>query len=933
MKKFKLSIKSKFRLFLLITLLPFVIVSVIFVVLLGRNKAYEDYEQKVLTIKLEYLKLKEYEQSFLLYYTTDNTFFKTNENEYLRKFELEQKQINKNFDELLNLPATATLDLNNNIYMLKENATSYGDLLKLVASKFYKRGSYTTGIIGEIERSYATAVSQKSLPAPILSSLKEMEVQYLNRKDAAYYNDFINIYTLNMGSAAIVEPEPVPIVVASRDSSQSDSASVAPIAVQQPQPKAKNKNSEKLKPVNDFKRFFTSLVKIDKEIGFNREEGLLFDLQVEKSKLDDIDSILTKISEQKEQTASTTRLLLIIIAILIILALAIAIAKFSNKITSAISKISGYVNALSKGIIPDEEIKCNTNDELADMAVELNTFAHGLKETTQFASSIGSGNLDTEFKPLSENDLLGNSLLEMRSNLYKSQQEDEKRQREDSLRKWANEGLTQFSEILRQSTSNINDLANNVLKNLIHFLDANQGGLFLYNDNNKNDVYLELVSSYAYNQERKKKKKIYLGEGLIGTCAIEKSYVYLTDLPNDYLSITSGLGGANPNCLLIMPLKVEEQIFGVMEIASFKKMEKHEIDFVEKVSESIASTLSIAKINQRTAELLAQSQQQAEEMASQEEEMRQNLEELQATQEESARKEAEMQSILNAVNSSSLVIEYDLTGNITSVNEAFCKAMNLQREQTIGRTLDEYRDSTEENSLQDADFWSRVRDGEVVKRTDKYVTGGEEHWLHQVFTPIIDSDGFPYKILNMATDITASKKQEIELKVQADKMAAQEEVMRHNLEELQHAQQAMAAQQEELNEANQKLHDNESNLISAIEKSKAQEKELQEKVEELNKLHKELEIQQAEILEQNRELQEREKVQTKALQNADRNLERTRMKIMAEFVHNLERHVAVMEEAEQILRRNKNNVPAEVINTISDLKNQFMILITKYKFE
>lgn len=931
MKKFKLSIKSKFRLFLLITLLPFIIVSVIFVVLLGRNKAYEDYEQKVLTLKLEYLKLKEYEQSFLLYYTTDNTFFKTMENEYLRKFELEQKQINKNFDELLNMPTTAVLDLNNNIYMLKENATSYGDLLNLVASKFYKRGSFSTGIIGEIERSYASAVAQKSLPAPVLSSLKEMEVQYLNRKDPAYYNDFVTIYTQNMGSAAIIEPEPIPIV--QRDTTQSDSAAVAPQPQIQSQQKNKAKSAEKLKPVNDFKRFFTSLVKIDKEIGFNREEGLLFDLSVEKSKLDDIDSMLTKISEQKEQTASTTRLLLIIIAILIILALAVAIAKFSNKITSAISKISGYVNALSKGIIPDEEIKCNTNDELADMAVELNTFAHGLKETTQFASSIGSGNLDTEFKPLSENDLLGNSLLEMRGNLYKSQQEDQKRQREDSLRKWANEGLTQFSEILRQSTSNITDLANNVLKNLIHFLDANQGGLFLYNDNDKNDVYLELVSSYAYNQERKKKKKIYLGEGLIGTCAIEKSYVYLTDLPNDYLSITSGLGGANPNCLLIMPLKVEEQIFGVMEIASFKKMEKHEIDFVEKVSESIASTLSIAKINQRTAELLAQSQQQAEEMASQEEEMRQNLEELQATQEESARKEAEMQSILNAVNSSSLVIEYDLTGNITSVNEAFCKTMNLQREQIIGRTLDEFRDTTAENSLQDADFWNRVRDGEVVKRTDKYVTGGEEHWLHQVFTPIIDSDGFPYKILNMATDITASKKQELELKLQADKMAAQEDEMRNNLTELQNAQQAMAAQQEELNEANQKLHDNESNLISAIEKSKAQEKELQEKVEELNKLHKELELQQAEILEQNRELQEKEKLQSKALQNADRNLERTRMKIMAEFVHNLERHVAVMDEAEQVLRRNKDSVPAEVITTVTDLKNQFMILITKYKFE
>jgi methyl-accepting chemotaxis protein len=381
-----------------------------------------------------------------------------------------------------------------------------------------------------------------------------------------------------------------------------------------------------------------------------------------------------------------------------------------------------------------------------------------------------------------------------------------------------------------------------------------------------------------------------------------------------------------------MPLKVEEQIFGVMEIASFKKMEKHEIDFVEKVSESIASTLSIAKINQRTVELLSQSQQQAEEMASQEEEMRQNLEELQATQEESARKEAEMQSILNAVHSSSLVIEYDLTGRITSVNESFCRTLNLQREQAIGRNQDEFRDASDPLSMQDSDFWSRVKDGEVIKRTDKYLVSGEEHWLQQVFTPILDSDGFPYKILNMATDITSNKKQEIELQVQAEKMAAQEEKLRQNLEELQKTQDSMREQQSELNEMNSKLKNNEEILVKAVEKSKQQENELQQKVQELNKLHKELEIQQAEILDQNRVLQEKEQLQAKALLDADKNLERARIKIMAEFVRNLERQVSAMGKTEEKLRA-VNNIPPAIIEEIHDINTDFKILISKYKVE
>ncbi len=932
MKKLNLSVKSKLNFILVASLIPFVVVGIISGYLLFKTNDYEKYEQKVVDVKMSYLHLKEYEHSFLLHYPTDNVFFKTTENEYLRRFDLEGKSLNRELDEILNMPATVQLELGDKIYMLKENAAGYGDLLKLTATKIYQRGSFQTGIIGEIELSYQNAVSQNSLPLSALTAMKEMEVQYLNRKDITYYNDFLSLYNDYMGGVpGSLDDIDVMSVIKNQTSDSTGRAtdSVKTVAASAPKPV---KNADKIKSVNDFKRYFTALVKIDKEIGFNREEGLLSDLEIEKAKLDDIDSIITYIDEQYNASASAMRNMFIAVIVLMIIALIITHIRLSKTISNGIDKISTYLQQLSKGVLPDAEIKFETNDELSDMAENLNTFSRGLKQTTEFATAIGGGNLDTDFKPLSESDILGNSLLDMRSNLYKSQLEDEKRQHEDSLRKWANEGLTQFAEILRQSTSNIHDLANNVLKNLIHFLDANQGGLFLYNDTDKEDIHLELVSSYAYNQERKKKKKIYLGEGLIGTCAIEKSYVYLTDLPNDYLTITSGLGGSNPSSLLIMPLKVEEIIFGVLEIASFKKMERHEIDFVEKVSESIASTLSIAKINQRTAELLAQSQQQAEEMASQEEEMRQNLEELQATQEESARKEAEMQSILNAVHSSSLVIEYDLLGHITSVNDSFCRTLNIQREQAIGRNQDEFRDENDSYSMQDSDFWSRIKDGEVIKRTDKYLVSGEEHWLQQVFTPILDSDGFPYKILNMATDITNTKKQEIELHMQTEKMAAQEEKMRKNLEELQIAQDNMAVQQAEMNEMNEKLKENEEHLTKQIEKSQQQEKELQLKVVELNKLHKELEIQKEEILEQNRELQEKEMIQTMALNNADKNMERTRLKIMAEFVWNLERQCTQMDESEKILAADKNLAP-EILESFQKAHNELRILIEKYKTE
>jgi GAF domain-containing protein len=140
-------------------------------------------------------------------------------------------------------------------------------------------------------------------------------------------------------------------------------------------------------------------------------------------------------------------------------------------------------------------------------------------------------------------------------------------------------------------------------------------------------------------------KQIAVGEGLLGQAYLEKDTIYLTDIPAGYLQITSGLGEANPACLLIVPLKTQDSVEGVLEIASFREFEDHEIAFVEKLAESIAAAIASVRINERTQNLLQEARQQAEELRSQEEEMRQNMEELVATQEEMKRKEAEYLNI------------------------------------------------------------------------------------------------------------------------------------------------------------------------------------------------------------------------------------------------------------------------------------------------
>jgi hypothetical protein len=310
----------------------------------------------------------------------------------------------------------------------------------------------------------------------------------------------------------------------------------------------------------------------------------------------------------------------------------------SSNIVKRVYLLRDIVAKLGKGDLSNIELQMKEEDELAHMGSAVVKLADGLKLTSTFADEVGKGNFNSPFAPLSEADTLGNALIKMNENLKKAAEEDRKRN-------WTTEGLAKFSEILR-STTDLASLSEKIIAELVKYLKANQGGLFLVQGEEGDTPQLELIACYAYNRKKYIEKTLSVGEGLLGQAYLEKDTVYLTQLPSNYLQITSGLGESNPRCLLIVPLKIQNKVEGVLEIASFQELQKYEIAFVEKLAETIASSIAAVKINARTRILLEDAQMQSEVMRAQEEEMRQNMEELIATQEEMKRKEAEYLAML-----------------------------------------------------------------------------------------------------------------------------------------------------------------------------------------------------------------------------------------------------------------------------------------------
>jgi len=193
---------------------------------------------------------------------------------------------------------------------------------------------------------------------------------------------------------------------------------------------------------------------------------------------------------------------------------------------------------------------------------------------------------------------------------------------------WLKSNLAKFAQML-QGQRDRNAVANKVLSELAELVNARYGAFYILEQREfAEESTLRLFAGYAQKSRKLINQEFELSEGLVGQCAKDKERIRLSNVPAEYLQISSGIGSAAPIDLVILPVLFENNVKAVIELASFDNFSDTHIDFLDQLTESIGIVLNNIETNTRTEELLKQSQSLAGELSAQQEELRRANDEL-----------------------------------------------------------------------------------------------------------------------------------------------------------------------------------------------------------------------------------------------------------------------------------------------------------------
>lgn len=473
--------------------------------------------------------------------------------------------------------------------------------------------------------------------------------------------------------------------------------------------------------------------------------------------------ILIPLNDIIEYTENNFIKIIIVVGIYVLLLFLSVFFALSN-IYAPINKIKltlKDINSSFKNRNIDLPLK--RKDEIGEIYKELNNCKKSLIITSKYASKLKQNKLQLdEEDEMIKNNIIGKELIDIKENSITIKKENEYREEENKRTQWYQNGIAKFSALLQQDFNDINSLSDASIKLLVKYLEIEQAGIFILHKENEKEI-LVLEASYAYDKKKNLDVEFEIGESLVGKCAKEKKLIKIDDLPEGYTFIGSGLGEDTPKSLLLVPLIFEKTLFGVIELASLKKLADYKTDLILNVAERIAADIANMQRKRASQILTEQLKKQADELKEKEAEALSTISELKIAQKEIAKQAKENVGIMNAMISVVSVVFYDLEGRIVDINQKNQEFFNIKKEDYIGKTHFDFLPEAKENPDWFKKFWEDLRSGKT--RTKEYYIKNEdrEMWINETFTPIFNEKGEPEKIINIGVDITKQKSLELEL--------------------------------------------------------------------------------------------------------------------------------------------------------------------------
>lgn len=378
--------------------------------------------------------------------------------------------------------------------------------------------------------------------------------------------------------------------------------------------------------LRNYQSLFNEVVDIERKLGLTENAGLR---NLLKSEMEVGDSELLKLKDfielQRNQFETQANYALVWLVIMqLILGVMLAFT-YSGIMTRAIRELRDAMQTLASGQFPSR-LTVTTNEEIGQTKTALNQLVLRMETAASFSERLGAGNFEEAYPENFADDILAKSLIRL-------QQELQKARLEQNISNWTDKGLALLSDIIKNEHEQTEVLGDQILRFLIHYLTMNQGAIYLLRKAEEKE-YLERISTYAYDKKKYITDRVDVGQGLAGQCLVEQEPIILTEVPKDYVRITSGLGDAPPSFVILQPLSIHRRAIGVIELASFERLETHKISLLQKVSESIASMFVNRQVHEETTRLLKEARARESRLVQSEEELRQNIEEMQAIQEQ-----------------------------------------------------------------------------------------------------------------------------------------------------------------------------------------------------------------------------------------------------------------------------------------------------------